>query len=102
MVDTAKNGAEAVSLVKDAPPGYYDMIYMDLQMPVMDGYEASRAIRSSGREDLLDIPIVAVSANAFQEDVSRAKDVGMNDLVMKPVDLDRLLAALDRWLPKGK
>ncbi len=101
-VETAQNGAEAVSLVTNSPPGYYDMIYMDLQMPVMDGYEASRAIRSSGREDLVDIPIVAVSANAFQEDVSRAKDVGMNDLVMKPVDLDKLLAALDKWLPKER
>lgn len=99
LVETAENGAEAVELVQKNPPAYYDLIFMDLQMPVMDGYEASQAIRDSGREDLLRIPIVAVTANAFQEDVSRAKDAGMNDLVMKPVDLDRLLAALDKWLP---
>jgi len=100
LVETAENGAEAVALVRKNPPAYYDLVFMDLQMPVMDGYEASRAIRDSGRKDLLFIPIVAVSANAFQEDVSRAKDMGMNDLVMKPVDLDTLLAALDKWLPK--
>jgi len=101
LVETAENGKEAVTLVQNNPPAHYDLIFMDLQMPVMDGYEASQAIRGSGREDLLRIPIVAVTANAFQEDVSRAKDAGMNDLVMKPVDLDRLLAALDKWLPKG-
>jgi len=100
LVETAENGAEALDLVQKNPPGYYDLIFMDLQMPVMDGYEASRAIRALGREDLLRIPIVAVTANAFQEDVSHAKDMGMNDLVMKPVDLDRLLAAMDKWLPE--
>jgi len=100
LVETVENGAEAAALVQENPPGYYDLIFMDLQMPVMDGYQASQKIRGSGRADLLCIPIVAVSANGFQEDVSRAKDAGMNDLVMKPVDLDRLLAALDKWLPK--
>jgi len=99
LVETAENGAEAVVLAQENPPAYYDLIFMDLQMPVMDGYEASRTIRALGREDLQRIPIVAVTANAFQEDVSRAKDAGMNDLVMKPADLDSLLAALDKWLP---
>jgi len=100
LVETAENGAKAVDLVQERPPGHYGLIFMDLQMPVMDGYEATRAIRGMGRDDLLRIPIVAVTANAFQDDVSRAKESGMNDLVMKPVDLDRLLAALDKWLPK--
>lgn len=100
MVETAGNGAQAVTLVQKNPPAYYDLIFMDLQMPVMDGYEASRTIRDSGREDLRCIPIIAVTANAFQEDVSQAREAGMNDLVMKPVDLYRLLAALDKWLPK--
>lgn len=99
LVETAENGAEAVALLEENPPAYYDLIFMDLQMPVMDGYEASRVIRHSGREDLVQIPIVAVTANAFQEDVSKAREAGMNDLVMKPVDLNRLLAALDKWLP---
>ncbi len=99
QVETAENGSEAVALVQKNLPSYYDLIFMDLQMPVMDGYEASRAIRDSEREDLRRIPIVAVSANAFQENVSQAKGAGMNDLVMKPVDLDKLLEALDKWLP---
>lgn len=98
-VETAENGAEAVALARKNPPSYYDLIFMDLQMPVMDGYEASQAIRDSEREDLRRVPIVAVSANAFQENVSQAKGAGMNDLVMKPVDLDALLEALDKWLP---
>lgn len=101
LVETAENGAEAVALVEKNPPAYYDLIFMDLQMPVMDGFEAAQAIRDTGRDDLVDIPIVAVTANAFQEDVLRAKDAGMNDLVMKPVDLEILLAALDKWLPNG-
>ncbi len=100
LVETAEDGWEAVKLVKAKPPGYYDLIFMDLQMPVMDGFEATRAIRDLGREDLAQIPIVAVTANGFQEDVSRAWDAGMNDLVLKPVNLDRLLEALDKWLPK--
>jgi len=102
LVETAVNGAEAAAMARENPPGYYDLIFMDLQMPVMDGYEAAHVIRASGREDLRRVPIVAVSANAFQEDVTRAKDMGMNDLVMKPVDLEKLLAALDKWLPEKK
>lgn len=102
QVETAENGAEAVSMVQEHPQAYYDLVFMDLQMPVMDGYEAARTIRHSGREDLRNIPIVAVSANAFQENVSQAKDAGMNDHIMKPVDLDKFLTALDKWLPKGK
>lgn len=100
LVETVENGAEAVAMLEKNPLDYYDLIFMDLQMPVMDGYEASRTIRASDREELRRIPIIAVTANAFQEDVSRAKDAGMNDLVMKPVDLDKLLAALDKWLPE--
>lgn len=99
LVETAENGAEAVAMAQKNPPGYYDAVFMDLQMPVMDGYGAARAIRASGREDLRHIPIVAVTANAFQEDVSQAKDAGMDDLVMKPVDLEKLLGALDKAPP---
>jgi len=101
LVETAENGLEAADMARENPPDYYGLIFMDLQMPVMDGYEASRTIRGSGRDDLQRIPIVAVTANAFQEDVSRTKEAGMDDLVMKPVDLNNLLAALDKWLPKG-
>ncbi len=99
QVETAEDGAKAVDLARGRPPAYYDVVFMDLQMPVMDGYEAARTIRDSDREDLRRIPIIAVSANAFQEDISRAKDAGMNDFIMKPLDRDRLLSALDQWLP---
>lgn len=100
LVETASNGAEAVDLVQKNPAAYYNLIFMDIQMPVMDGYEASRTIRASGRKDLARIPIVAVTANGFQEDVSQAMEAGMNDLVMKPVNLEKLLAVLDKWLPE--
>jgi len=100
LVETAENGAEAAALLRKHAPAYYDLVFMDLQMPVMDGYQAARAIRASGRADLRNIPIVAVSANAFRDDVTRANESGINDLVMKPISLDRLLAALDKWLPK--
>ncbi len=98
-VESAENGAVAVSMVQERPPGYYDVILMDLQMPVMDGYEAARTIRSLGREDASRIPIIALSANAFQENISKAQDVGMNGHVMKPFNLDKVLAALDECLP---
>jgi len=102
LVETARNGREALALVQKNPPAYYDLIFMDLQMPLMDGYEAAQAIRASDREDLKSIPIIAVSANAFQDNVSQAMEAGMNDHIMKPVDLGNLLAVLDKWLPEGK
>lgn len=98
QVETASDGAQAVDLVQKNPAAYYNAIFMDIQMPVMDGYEATRTIRASGREDLLCIPIIAVTANGFQEDVSKAMESGMNDLVMKPINLEKLLAVLDKWL----
>jgi len=101
LLETAENGAEAAEMVRDSPPAYYELVFMDLQMPVMDGFETAQAIRDSDREDLRRIPIIAVTANAFQEDVSKAKEAGMNDLLMKPVDLDGILAELDQWLPEG-
>ncbi len=100
VVETAENGMEAVSMALKSPVNYYDVILMDLQMPVMDGYEATRTIRGSGREDLLRVPIIAVSANAFQEDVSKAEDAGMNGHVMKPIELDKILEALDKYMGK--
>ena len=71
-------------------------------MPIMNGYEAARAIRSSGREDLKCIPIVAMTADAFSDDVRKAKDAGMNDHVSKPVDLDRLESILRKWVAQSE
>ena len=79
-------------------PGYYDLILMDIQMPVMNGYDATCAIRALEREDAKKIPIVAMTANAFLEDVQKAKASGMNEHMMKPLDIEQLQNMLARWL----
>ncbi len=86
-IDTAENGQVAVDMLKGAEPGTYDVILMDIQMPVLDGYGAARAIRELGREDLNNIPIIAMTANAFSEDVQKAHEAGMNAHVAKPIDM---------------
>lgn len=98
QVEMAMNGQLAVDAVLEKEPGYYDLIFMDIQMPVMNGYEASKAIRASGREDLKIIPIVAMTADAFADDIRKSKEAGMNDHISKPVDIERLEAALRKWI----
>ncbi len=85
VCDIAENGQEAVDIFTGSPAGQYDAILMDIQMPVMNGYEATRAIRTSGHEEARKIPIIAMSANAFVDDVRRALDAGMNAHVSKPI-----------------
>ncbi len=97
-VETAADGTEAVNMVKNSKPGYFDLILMDVQMPVMDGYAATRAIRSLDNKELAKIPIVAMTANAFEEDRRAALDSGMNDHVAKPIDFERLARVLNRLL----
>jgi CheY-like chemotaxis protein len=97
-VDTAENGQVALTRVTQTPPGYYDLIFMDIQMPVMNGYEATAAIRASGREDLKTIPIVAMSADVFMDDVKHAQDSGMNGHVGKPVKIEALVNTLENWI----
>lgn len=99
-VETAENGREAVEKFEAAEPGYYSMIFMDIQMPVMNGYEATRTIRALPREDAAHIPIVAMTANAFAEDVRDAEKAGMNEHIAKPLDPDRLVKSLNRWVIK--
>ena len=97
----AENGRQAVDLFASQPPGTYALILMDIQMPVMDGYEATRAIRKlggEGRPDAAEIPIIALTANAFADDVYRARQAGMNEHVTKPLEIDRLLETLHRWI----
>ena len=96
QVDTALNGKLAVDRVLETEPGYYDLIFMDIQMPIMNGYEAAKAIRTSGRSDLREIPIVAMTADAFSDDVKKSGDAGMNDHISKPVDIEKLKNALQR------
>ena len=88
--DLAKDGREAVEMFANSAPGYYDMILMDIQMPRMNGYEAAKAIRASGRPDARTVPIAAMTANAFSEDVQKALDSGMNVHIPKPIDIAAL------------
>ncbi len=97
-VDHAWNGQEAVNMLLQSEPGYYDIVFMDIQMPVMNGHEASRAIRASERKDLKEIPIIAMTANAFAEDVQASIQAGMNQHIAKPLDIERLVKLLHSWL----
>ena len=94
MVDTAENGQIAVDLVSASAPGYYDAILMDIQMPVMDGFEATRTIRSLPDPSLARIPIIAMTANAFKEDVQETLNAGMEAHIAKPIDVEILLKTL--------
>jgi CheY-like chemotaxis protein len=95
--DSACNGREAVDKVLEQPEGYYDLIFMDIQMPVMNGYEATQKLRES-REDLKEIPIIAMTADAFADDVRKAAEAGMNGHIAKPIDLGKLEKAIEEWL----
>ena len=91
-VTRSRDGKEAFELFRDSPCGYFDLVLMDIMMPVMDGYEAARAIRAEeNRADAATVPIIAMTANAFTEDVRAALDAGMNAHIAKPVDMDALL-----------
>ena len=90
----AWNGQEAVELFRNSEPGEFDVILMDIMMPVMNGYEATKMIRSLDREDAKTIPIIAMTANAFTEDRIRAKEAGMDEHVAKPVDVELLMKVI--------
>ena len=94
MVEQAVNGEEAVEKVRTAAPGYYRLILMDIQMPIMDGYAAARAIRSLEDGDRAAVPIIAMTANAFAEDIRAAADAGMNGHIAKPIDVDTMMKTI--------
>ena len=98
QVETASNGEEAVQRVVQSAEEYYDLILMDIRMPVMDGYQATKAIRALERKDTPDIPIIAMTANAFAEDVREALQAGMDFHLAKPVDIDKLQQVLYQFL----
>ncbi len=98
QVEQALNGKLALERVLEHGPGYYDLIFMDIQMPVMNGYEAAKAIRSSNREDLAVIPIVAMTADAFADDIRKSEEAGMNAHISKPIDIEKLEDALQTWI----
>ena len=100
-VDIADNGEIAVEKMKEAPAGYYNIVLMDIQMPIMNGYDATRAIRVLDDPELAAIPIIAMSANAFREDVKAAEDAGMNGHIAKPINVPAMLETLSKVL-KGR
>ena len=95
LVESVPDGSYAVEAVRNRPVGYYDLILMDIQMPVMNGYEAARAIRAIPREDIRALPIIALSANARPEDKRMCLECGMNGHVAKPFDIDRLVDTIN-------
>lgn len=97
LVTTADNGKEALELFQAKPAGAFDAILMDVMMPEMNGYEATRAIRLCDKPDAADVPIIAMTANAFIEDVARAKESGMNDHLSKPIEIEKLKATLAKY-----
>lgn len=97
-IDKAEDGSVALKKVKDSKPGDYDLVLMDIQMPVMNGYEAAIAIRNLDNKQLATIPILAMTANAFDEDKQKALDSGMNGHISKPIEIDKLLNILKRTL----
>ena len=90
------DGQEAVELFRNSELGEFDVILMDIMMPVMNGYEATKMIRSLEREDAKAIPIIAMTANAFTEDRIRAKEAGMDEHVAKPVDVELLIKVIHK------
>ena len=101
LVDTAENGAEAVEKVKNSKPGNYDLVLMDVQMPVMNGYDATKQIRALDDPALAGITILAMTANAFDEDRKRALKCGMNGFLSKPIIIEELLGTLQHNLDQA-
>ena len=98
VVTTAFNGQEAFDIFSKAQPYTFDLILMDIRMPLLNGLEATKAIRALKREDSKSIPIVAMTANAFDDDVEESKEVGMNAHLAKPVESDVLYSTLIRLI----
>ncbi|MDE6700666.1 MAG: response regulator [Acetatifactor sp.] len=100
-VDCVGDGAQAVKCIAETEPGFYDLVLMDIMMPVMDGLEATRAIRAMEREDCRTLPIIAMSANAFDDDLKKSVECGMNGHLSKPVEMDKLYKMLEDVLGKA-
>ena len=98
IIERAKDGVDCVEMLEKAPDDYYDIILMDIQMPIMNGYEAAAKIRRIDDRKKADIPIIALTANAFSEDKDNAIKAGMNDHVPKPIDMNVLLPAMQKLI----
>ena len=101
IIDLAKNGEECIKILEKMQEGYYDLILMDIQMPIMDGYEATKIIRSFNNKNA-QIPIIAMTANAFEEDRKHALQLGMNEHLAKPVDIEKLKDVLTKYFNHEK
>lgn len=97
-MDCAVNGDEGYEAFARSASGYYDLILMDVQMPVMNGYDATRRIRELPRDDASTVPILAMTADAFARDIRKAREAGMNGHLAKPLDLQLMLQELERQL----
>ena len=96
--EIAENGREGVKLFNQSPLGFYDAVLMDIRMPIMDGYEATRAIRSLEREDGRQVPIIAMTADAFADDVKKCLATGMNGHIAKPIEPEKMFAIILRCM----
>lgn len=99
-VECANDGRQGLQRFAEMPEGYYDLIFMDIQMPVMNGFEATRAIRQLPRADASTIPIIALSANVSSDDIAAVREAGMNEHIAKPLDIPQLVEHMDYWLRK--
>ncbi len=101
-VTGAANGQIACDLFGDSLPGTFDVILMDMHMPVLDGVEATKKIRAMERADAKTIPILALTANDFEEDIRRTREAGMNDHLTKPFDMEKILCVLAEYAVRGE
>lgn len=101
MIESVSDGEQAVERFMATEPGYYDLIFMDIQMPVMNGYEAAASIRMMERPDAETIPIIAMTANAFAEDVIASRQAGMNEHISKPLNMEQLVECMKSWIGKS-
>ena len=99
-MEHADNGQTAVDMVRNSEPRYYNVVLMDVQMPIMNGYEATRKIRALDNKEIANVPILAMTANAFDEDKQEALRSGMNGHLAKPFDINNLLETLDSIIEK--
>lgn len=98
LVDTAENGAVGLKKFTDSPEDYYDIVLMDIRMPEMDGLEAARQIRALARRDAKRVPIVAMTADAFEESIRAAKDAGMSAYITKPVEPGKMFETMQQYI----
>ena len=102
IIDEAANGREAVDMIREAAEGTYDLVFMDISMPVMRGDEAAMEIRKIDRKDCRELPVIAMTANALESDVRNSYKCGMNGHISKPIEPEEVYKCLNKWLMGGQ